>query len=132
MKRKLSDFFKKAASFLLNPRLLFCFGVAWMCTNGWAYAALGMGMLLKWNWLVGVATAYLTFLWFPFTPEKIVTTILAIQLLRWLFPNDTKTLGVLKGWLKRMRAAHEKRKARRRARREKKQAASDRDEKKSA
>lgn len=38
----------------------------------------------------------MAFLWFPFTPEKIVTVIIAMFLLRWLFPNDEKTLKKLR------------------------------------
>ena len=43
-----------------------------------------------------VAGAYLTFLWLPISPEKIVTLAIALGLLQWLFPNDQKTLAVLK------------------------------------
>jgi hypothetical protein len=43
-----------------------------------------------------VSGAYLTFLWLPISPEKIVTVAIAMGLLRFLFPNDQKTLGVLK------------------------------------
>ena len=46
--------------------------------------------------MVAVATGYLAFLWLPISPEKIVTVAIAIVLLRWLFPNDRKTLAVLK------------------------------------
>jgi hypothetical protein len=35
-------------------------------------------------------------LWLPISPEKIVTVAIAMALLRFLFPNDQKTLGVLK------------------------------------
>ncbi len=87
---------KRIREFLLNPRFLLCFGMAWMLTNGWAYAAFGLGTLLKNGWLLRIATAYLAFLWFPFTPEKIVTVTIAAFLLRWLFPEDEKTLKVLK------------------------------------
>ena len=44
-----------------------------------------------------VAGAYLTFLWLPISPEKVVTFAIALGLLQWLFPNDQKTLAVLKG-----------------------------------
>ena len=96
MKQKIKDFLKKAMLFLLNPRLLLCFGMGWMITNGWSYLLLGFGTLLRVNWMVAVATAYLAFLWFPFTPEKIVTITIAMWLMKVLFPNDTKTLGVLR------------------------------------
>ncbi len=58
-------------------------GIAWLITNGWSYILLGIG-------------AYLTFLWLPISPEKSVTFMIAIALLRFLFPKDEKTLAVLK------------------------------------
>ena len=51
--------------------------------------------------MIAVSTAYMAFLWFPFTPEKIFTLVIAIALLRLLFPHDRKTLKrlrVLKRW----------------------------------
>ena len=88
---------KKAILFLLNPRLLICFGIAWMITNGWSYVALGIGSFYGIEWLTAIATAYLAFLWIPMTPEKILTVIVAIVLLRTIFPKDEKTLKILKG-----------------------------------
>lgn len=56
----------------------------------------GIGTYFEINWMIGVASAYLAFLWLPVSPEKVVTFAIAIALLRWLFPNDEKTLAVLK------------------------------------
>ena len=64
---------------------------------------LGLGILWDIGWMQAVAGAYLAFLWFPFTPEKIVTVLIAILLLRLLFPKDEKTLEVLKGMFKRVK-----------------------------
>ena len=83
---------------LTNPRFLLCFGLAWMITNGWSYILFAVGTLLGIHWMTAVAGAYLAFLWIPFTPEKIITAAIAIALLRWLFPNDQRTLAVLKHW----------------------------------
>ena len=96
MKEKLRIILRRAARFVLNPRLLLCFGIAWIITNGWSYILLGLGTWLENEWMIGVASAYLLFLWLPISPEKIVTFAISIVLLRWLFPNDEKTLGVLK------------------------------------
>ena len=96
MKEKIKHFLKTAVQFVLNPRLLLCFGIGWMITNGWSYVLLGLGTWLQNEWMMGIAGAYLTFLWLPVSPEKLVTFAIAITLLRWLFPNDQKTLGVLK------------------------------------
>ncbi len=88
--------FKKIIQFLINPRFLFCFGIAWMITNGWSYILFGVGTYYGIDWMVAVSGAYLAFLWLPISPEKIVTVLIAMWLLKLLFPNDQKTLGVLK------------------------------------
>ena len=85
---------------LLNPRLLFCLLLAWMITNGWSYIIFGLGMALDFPWMRIVGGAYMSFLWLPFTPEKLVTVLLAIGLMRLLYPRDRRTLGVLRRKLK--------------------------------
>ena len=87
---------KTLIQFILNPRLLLCFGIGWMITNGWAYLLLAAGSYFEVAWIVAVAGTYLAFIWFPFTLEKLVTIAIAIVLLRRWFPQDEKTLGVLK------------------------------------
>lgn len=84
----------KAVKFILNPRLLLCFGIAWMITNGWSYIMLAVGTYFGIGWMIAVSSAYLTILWLP-SPEKILTCAIAIVLLRLLFPRDKLTLGVL-------------------------------------
>lgn len=96
MKDKIKHIAKKALLFITNPRLLLCFGVAWIITNGWSYIFLGIGTWLDIEWMQVAAGAWLTFLWIPGTPEKLMTVALSIVFLRWLFPNDQKTLQVLK------------------------------------
>lgn len=93
---KIKRFIKRAIAFILNPRLLLCFGIGWMITNGWSYVLLGLGTWFENEWMIGIASAYLAFLWLPVSPEKLVTVAIAITLLRWLFPHDKKTLGILK------------------------------------
>lgn len=87
---------KTIIEFLLNPRFLLCFGLGWLITNGWSYILLALGTYLDIGWMITVATVYITFLWLPISPEKIVTVGIAMVLLRFLFPNDEKTLGILK------------------------------------
>lgn len=101
MKNKL----KKVLEFVANPRLLLCFGLAWMITNGWSYILLGLGTYYEIGWMAAVAGTYLTILWFPFSPEKIITFGISIILLKWLFPNDRKTLGVFQNFLAGAKAA---------------------------
>lgn len=110
MKTGIKNGLKKALMFIANPRLLLCFLLAWMITNGWSYIALGLGAYYKISWLASIASAYLAFLWLPVSPEKIVTFGIAIVLLRKLFPNDTKTLSVLKDLHKKAKSAISKRK----------------------
>ena len=95
MSEKWARRLKTVVQFILNPRLLLCFGIGWMITNGWSYILLGLGTWLNIPWMIAVAGAYLAFLWFPFSPEKLLTVAIAIFLLRRLFPNDQKTLAVL-------------------------------------
>lgn len=92
MKEKL----KKVLQFIANPRLLLCFGLAWIITNGWSYILFAVGTWLGIGWMIAVSSAYMAFLWLPVSPEKIVTVAISMALLRFLFPNDKKTLGVLK------------------------------------
>ncbi len=99
MKEKIKSFFKKAIQFLLNPRLLLCFGIGWMITNGWSYVMFGLGTWLGNEWLIGISSAYLAFLWLPVSPEKLVTVTIAIWLMKMIFPNDEKTLGTLRQML---------------------------------
>lgn len=88
-------YIKKIIRFLFNPHFMLCFGLAWMITNGWSYVMLGLGTLFGSAVLISIASGYLAMLWLPFTPEKIITIIIAVWLLKLLFPNDTRTLAVL-------------------------------------
>ena len=106
--------------FILNPRFLLCFGIAWMITNGWSYVLLTIGTWLQISWMIALSGAYMALLWFPFTPEKLFTVIIAMALLRWLFPNDQKTLGILKNLYaktKREFSAYREKRARKKANR---------------
>ena len=134
---KYKDFFqnkilpklKKLLWFFLNPRLLLCVFIAWMITNGWSYVFTAVGAATGIHWMTAVGAAYMGFLWFPFTPEKLVTLIIAIFLMKLFFPKDEKTLGVLIEEYQKLKAsvksAAEKRKAKRAARREARRKAKD-------
>ncbi|MBR0442711.1 MAG: hypothetical protein IIX15_00060 [Clostridia bacterium] len=110
MGKKIKDVVKKFFRLVFNPRFLLCFGIAWIVTNGWSYVLFAVGTLCASGWMMAVAGAYMAFLWFPFTPEKLLTLALAILLLRWLFPHDEKTLGVLREMRDRARKKHQARK----------------------
>ena len=95
-KQKLKRFVKKALMLIFNPRFLVCFGICWIITNGWCYIGAALGAYFGIKWLAAISTGYMALLWVPFTPEKLITTAIAIVLLRFLFPNDEKTLGLLR------------------------------------
>lgn len=101
----MKDKLKKIIRFITNPRLLLCVAIAWLITNGWSYILFGVGSYFGIHWMTAVAGAYIAFLWLPISPEKIVTFTIAIALLRLLFPNDQKTLAVLKGFYEKAKAA---------------------------
>ena len=89
-------FIRKWLMFFLNPHLLICFGIAWMITNGWCYLFILFGSVFRIGWMLAVGGGYAALLWLPFTPEKIVTVLISIFLLRLIFPKDQKTLQVLR------------------------------------
>ena len=121
-KERIKAWIKKLLLLLFNPRLLLCLLIAWMITNGWSYIFIAVGGLLDIKWMFWLGTAYGGVLWFPFTPEKIITVLIAIFLLRIFFPKDEKTLGVLREMLHTAKEKHRanvrKRKERREARRQ--------------
>ena len=110
MLEKLKKWLKAAVRFLLNPRFLMCFGIAWMITNGWSYIIFALGTFFEVPWMIAVGGAYLAFLWLPISPEKIVTVAIAIWLLKKLFPNDQRTLAVLIRMQKKVKESIRKRK----------------------
>ena len=101
---------RKILLFLANPRLLLCIAIAWLITNGWSYILFGLGTYFDISWMPTVAGAYIAFLWLPISPEKIVTSAIALVLLRLLFPNDQKTLAVLKDLFEKAKSALKSRK----------------------
>ena len=110
MKEKIKIFLLTAVKFIFNPRLLLCFLLGWMITNGWSYLMFGIGMYWQIGWMIAVSSAYLAFLWLPISPEKIVTFAIAIALMKFLFPKDKKTLGVLHELYEKAKASVKKKK----------------------
>lgn len=72
--------------------MLISFLLAWFITNGWSYILLGLGIWLDITWAKAVSGAYLTFLWLPFTPEKLITIPLALFIQKVLFRKSTKKI----------------------------------------
>ncbi len=83
--------------FLLNPHLVICLAIGWIITNGWAYAFVGVGAYYDIVWMRRVAEVYLAILWSPLCMEGIFTVLIAIFVMKIVFPNDKNTLGVLQG-----------------------------------
>ena len=110
MKERTKHRIKKTLQFFLNPRLLLCLGIAWLITNGWSYLTFAFGTYFELEWLIAASGAYLAFLWLPISPEKIVTIAIAITLLRFLFPEDKKTLAILHNMRLKIRKAIKKKK----------------------
>ena len=108
--KRMKEKLKKLVQAIANPRLLLCFGLAWIITNGWSYIMLGIGTWLDIGWMKVVAGSYLTFLWLPISPEKIVTVAIAVALLQFLFPEDQKTLAALKNMLHKLKRKNTERK----------------------
>ena len=81
---------------LTNPHLLISLGIAWFLTNGWAYCAAGIGWYLDIPLLLKIGSVWLGILWMPGTPEKLFTFAVAMGILRLLFPDDTRTLAMIR------------------------------------
>lgn len=105
--------------------MLLCFGIGWMITNGWSYILLGLGTWLGNQWMIGIAAAYLTILWLPISPEKLITLSIALLLMRWLFPNDEKTLGTLRHTYAELKQVVKQKKKQHRQKREEKKTKGD-------
>lgn len=93
MKEKTKNKLKSLWRGLTNPHLLISVGIAWFITNGWAYCFFGFGMYYDIQWMYRIGAFWMGMLWLPGTPEKLVTFVIAIWLLKVLFPDDTRTLS---------------------------------------
>ena len=102
--------FRKWLRILLNPRLLLCFFLAWMITNGWSYLFVLFGGIFGISWMTWVGGAYLGLLWLPFKQEKIINVTLSIRFLRLYFPDDKQTLAQLREEFRHLRDAMRRKK----------------------
>lgn len=117
LKKRIYLQLKKWLMVFLNPRLLLCLFIAWMITNGWSYVFTVVGTWCDIPWMVVTGGTYMSLLWVPFTPEKILTVIIALFLMRLIFPNDKKTIGVLHDELHKLKAAYIRQRDKRREKR---------------
>ncbi len=100
-KRKLRSLLRA----LTNPHLLISLGIAWFITNGWSYVFFGVGLYLHIPWMYRIGAFWMSLLWIPGTPEKLVTFVIAIWLLKLLFPDDTRTLAMIRRKRRQVREA---------------------------
>lgn len=70
----------KAWNFIKDWRTSVSFFLAWMITNGWSYCFLFIGNWLDISWMKWVGGTYLAFLWFPGTPEKLITIPIMLKI----------------------------------------------------
>lgn len=77
--------FKKYIKPFLTWRILVCYLPFWFLATGWAWLFSFIGK----GWFRAVAIGWLTFLWMPWCPEKLITIPLAIWLHTKLFPNHS-------------------------------------------
>ena len=117
LKKRIYLQLKKWLMVFLNPRLLLCLFIAWMITNGWSYVFTVVGTWCDIPWMVVTGGTYMSLLWVPFTPEKVLTVIIALFLMRLIFPNDKKTIGVLHDELHKLKAAYIRQRDKRREKR---------------
>lgn len=113
LKKRILQTLKKWLLVILNPKLFLCLFIAWMITNGWSYIFTVLGTTFDITWMTVAGTAYMSLLWVPFTPEKILTVIIALFLMRAIFPNDKKTIAVLKTELHNLKTAYKRQRRRR-------------------
>lgn len=117
LKTRIYRTLKKWLMVVLNPRLLLCLFIAWMITNGWSYVLTFIGTACDIPWMVVTGGAYMSLLWVPFTPEKIITVLIALFLMRVIFPHDKKTIGVLHDELNKLKSAYVRQRDKRRQKR---------------
>ena len=69
----------------LTWRIIVCYLPFWFIATGWAW----LFSIIGHGWLRGIAIGWLTFMWMPWCPEKLVTIPLAIWLHKKLFPRHS-------------------------------------------
>lgn len=83
--KMIRDTIKKLLQYFIDWRTSVSFILAWMITNGWSYVFVLLGTILNITWMKVVGGSYLAFLWFPGTPEKLITIPLSIKIKNILF-----------------------------------------------
>lgn len=106
--QKLKIWVKTWLKRILNWRFLVCFLIAWMITNGWSYISFAISSIFDISLLKVVATTYISLLWLPFTPEKILTFIIALFIMKKIFPQDQKSIQELENMINKEKRKNKK------------------------
>ena len=88
--KKIKDKLYAFIKFLLDWRTAISFFLAWMITNGWAYIFIALGTRYNISWMLITGTSYVTFLWLPCTPEKLLTVPIALTIKKFIFKRRVK------------------------------------------
>lgn len=91
----------------LNWRFLVSYSVPFMLINGWAWIGVFLFPYYK-NWFTIASVSWMTFLWMPFTPEKLVTIPMAIWIHTLIFKHEKRTRAMLDQMYAEARADWEK------------------------
>lgn len=75
---------KEFLLFILDWKTVLCYLPFWFIAVGWTYTAILLGN----DWVKIVASAWLTILWMPWCPEKLITVPLALWLKSILFKRE--------------------------------------------
>lgn len=84
--------YKREVKPFLKPTMFISSLIAWLVTNGWSYILLATAT----GWLRTLAITYVSLLWMPFTPEKLITIPLAFYIQKKLFVELPKRLKIIR------------------------------------
>lgn len=79
----------------VSLKFLISYIIPFMIVNGWAWIGAILLPFIGANWFTVASTTWLSILFLPFCPEKLITLPLAIFIHKRLFKNDEKTHNYL-------------------------------------
>lgn len=79
----------------LTWRMVPFLAIAWMITNGWAYAFVVIGPKLGLKWMTAAGIAWVGLLWMPWMIEKPVTLWIAGKLYKLILRKDFRKKEVV-------------------------------------
>lgn len=79
----------------LDWRFLVSYFIPFMLINGWAWIGSILLPIIGPNWFTIAATTWLTWLWLPWTPEKLVTIPIALWIHKLLFGKTNEKMQLM-------------------------------------